>query len=74
MMSTTENTPNPADFACGVPGPPNAASATGDPGKATDLGVLETLAELPVSEHLAIYEELHGRLTADLGSTSQEQW
>ena len=74
MMSTPNNLPTPADSAGGIPGPPAPVNALGEPSATTDLGVLDTLAELPVAEHLAIYEELHGRLTADLGSTSQEQW
>lgn len=63
MMSATNNTPTPGD----------SARVSAQPAPGTDLGVLETLAELPVSEHLAIYEQLHDRLSADLGSTSQEQ-
>ena len=41
---------------------------------AADLGILESLAEIPVAEHLVIYDQLHTKLSADLGTTSQEQW
>lgn len=54
-----------------VPGPrPASPPETGR--QTTDLDVLETLAETPVVEHLAIFEILQASLAADLESTSQE--
>ncbi|PQZ88640.1 hypothetical protein CQ018_16775 [Arthrobacter sp. MYb227] len=71
-MMSSNNIPRPGATHAPVPCAPQTAS--GSEGTPTDLGILETLAELPVAEHLAIYEELHTQLSADLGTTSQEQW
>ncbi|GAA1498896.1 hypothetical protein GCM10009628_39010 [Paeniglutamicibacter kerguelensis] len=73
-MMSTNNSPNPGDFARPVPAPPQGSYKGDDAGTTTSLDVLESLAGLPVAQHLAIYEDLHGQLSADLGSTSQEQW
>lgn len=73
-MMSTNNSPNPGAFARPVPAAPQATHGGDDPDTTTDLDVLDSLAGLPVAQHLAVYEELHGRLSADLGSTSQEQW
>lgn len=54
---------------------PRAPQLAEDPeNTTTDLSILESLAEIPVAEHLAIYDQLHTQLSADLGTTSQEQW
>ena len=73
-MMSTNNSPNPGDFARPVQAAAQTTQAVDDQGSTADLDVLESLAGLPVAQHLAIYEELHGQLSADLGSTSQEQW
>ncbi len=58
----------------GVPGPkPGAGSKPQGAAQTTDLEILESLAQRPVAEHLAIFDQLQAALAADLDSTSQEQ-
>lgn len=73
-MISTKNTPSPGDFARPAAAETPAPTAGGEPGPTASLEVLESLAGMPVADHLSVYEELHERLSADLGSTSQEQW
>ncbi|MDQ0095403.1 hypothetical protein J2T21_003302 [Paeniglutamicibacter psychrophenolicus] len=68
-MMSNNHTP-PASTAP-VPGP-RPASPPETARETTGLDVLETLAEVPVAEHLAIFETLQASLAADLESTSQE--
>lgn len=67
----TSNNHTPPANSVPVPGP-RPASPPETAGATTDLDVLETLAEVPVAEHLAIFETLQASLAADLDSTSQE--
>ncbi len=69
-MMSNDHTP-PASSAP-VPGPRPVSPPETRQGT-TDLDILETLAEVPVAEHLAIFETLQASLAADLDSTSQEQ-
>lgn len=71
-MMSIYNTPGPAGSARPVPGRQTGGNGREDLSSGVDLGILDSLAALPVAEHLAIYEELHSQLSADLGSTSQE--
>ena len=73
-MMSTNSTPSPGDFARPAPAEAPDPTAGGNPGPTASLEVLESLAGMPVADHLSVYEELHGRLSADLGTTSQEQW
>lgn len=45
----------------------NAAAATGDPRVDDALGRLGDLADLPVAEHPAVFEQVHQRLAEALG-------
>lgn len=59
----------PTDSSRPVPGPrPRVVPEPepGDPAGEVDLAVLQALAGLPVSGHLPVYEELHGRLMSAL--------
>lgn len=69
MMS---NNHTPPAGSVPVPGP-RPASPPETARETTDLEILETLAEIPVADHLAIFETLQASLAADLDSTSQEQ-
>lgn len=72
MMSKHPHT-LPSNVPAGpVPGPRPAAPLNPQ-APSTDLDVLETLAERPVAEHLAVFEELQASLTADLDSTSKDR-
>ena len=57
----TENEPAP-------PPVPEAAGATGDPQVDAALRKLADLAELPLNEHPAVFEQIHGALTGALGT------
>jgi hypothetical protein len=57
----TENEPAP-------PPVPEAAGTTGDPQVDEALRKLADLAELPLNEHPAVFERIHGALTGALGT------
>ena len=57
----TENEPAP-------PPVPEAAGTTGDPQVDEALRKLADLAELPLNEHPAVFEQIHGALTGALGT------
>jgi hypothetical protein len=57
----TENEPAP-------PPVPEAAGTTGDPQVDEALRKLAGLAELPLNEHPAVFEQIHGALTGALGT------
>lgn len=68
------NPPPPEVRVPGVPAPkPGAGPGPKRAAPTTDLEILETLAQKPVAEHLAIFDQLQASLAADLESTSQEQ-
>ncbi len=46
---------------------PRAAPSTGDPRVDDAVARLDDLAELPIAEHLAVFEYVHERLTEALG-------
>lgn len=55
-----------------VPGPPRPApSADGAEGAAPAEDRFAGLAERPVAEHVAIFEDEHGRLQRELGTIDQ---
>ncbi len=58
-------TPAPVPGAAG-PGPATAGNAADASRLEQDLAVLDTLADRPLTEHVAAYEQLHGRLQAAL--------
>ncbi|MFL4476482.1 hypothetical protein ACIPVK_21000 [Paeniglutamicibacter sp. MACA_103] len=72
MMSNNHTPPENDGRGTAVPTPRPAAPADSRR-PTTDLGVLETLADTPVADHLAIFEDLQSSLTADLDATSQER-
>ena len=45
---------------------------TGEPGVDAALTLLDRLAELPVTEHAAVFEQVHAELTAVLGQLDPE--
>ena len=57
----TENEPAP-------PPVPQTAGTTGDPQVDEALRKLADLAELPLNEHPAVFEQIHGALTGALGT------
>jgi hypothetical protein len=57
----TENEPAP-------PRVPEAAGTTGEPQVDEALRKLAGLAELPLNEHPAVFEQIHGALTGALGT------
>jgi hypothetical protein len=57
----TENEPAP-------PPVPEAAGTTGEPQVDEALRKLADLAELPLNEHPAVFEQIHGALTGALGT------
>lgn len=57
----TENEPAP-------PSVPEAAGTTGEPQVDEALRKLADLAELPLNEHPAVFEQIHGALTGALGT------
>ncbi len=72
-MSNNQNTPvSGPTSAVPVPGPRPTDRTDEASHESTSLEVLETLAELPVTEHLALFEQLQASLAADLDSTAQE--
>ncbi|MGY1652552.1 hypothetical protein [Geodermatophilus sp. SYSU D01119] len=52
-----------------VPGPPRPGPAA-DPARAS-ASVLEGLAELPVAEHVPVFEAEHDRLARELATIDQ---
>lgn len=70
-MSNDQNTPVSGPSSA-VPGPRPTDRTDEASRESTSLEVLETLAELPVAEHLALFEQLQASLAADLESTAQE--
>jgi hypothetical protein len=56
----TENEP--------APPVPEAAGTTGEPQVDEALRKLADLAELPLNEHPAVFEQIHGALTGALGT------
>lgn len=74
-MSNDQNTPVSGPTSAvpvPVPGPRPTDRTDEASRESTSLEVLETLAELPVAEHLALFEQLQASLAADLDSTAQE--
>lgn len=71
-MMSSNNTGHPGAINAPMPRAPQMPEESESTPR--DLSILETLVDLPVAEHLAIYDELHTQLSADLGTTSQEQW
>jgi hypothetical protein len=69
-----------ADDASGEPAEPEVAGAdseparpeTGEPRVDAALMLLDRLAELPVTEHAAVFEQVHAELTAVLGQLDPE--
>jgi hypothetical protein len=57
----TQNEPAP-------PPVPEAPGTTGDPQVDEALRKLADLAELPLNEHPAVFEQIHGALTGALGT------
>lgn len=51
-----------------APPVPEAAGMTGDPQVDETLRKLADLAELPLNEHPAVFEQIHGALTGALGT------
>jgi hypothetical protein len=47
---------------------PADPGTTGDPQVDAALGKLADLAELPLNEHPAVFEQIHGALTGALGT------
>ncbi|KAA1419724.1 hypothetical protein FE697_017565 [Mumia zhuanghuii] len=60
----------PAPAAAGDPAGEDIAA---DPRVEAVLSDLERLAELPVSEHLAVYEQVHAKLREVLQSAGQDR-
>jgi hypothetical protein len=56
-----------------IPGPPRPgpAAATSPSDKQPDGPSFEDLAERPVSEHVAVFENEHARLQRELGTIDQ---
>ncbi len=57
----TQNEPAP-------PHVPEGSGTTGDPQVDAALGKLADLAELPLNEHPAVFEQIHGALAGALGT------
>jgi hypothetical protein len=51
-----------------APPVPEAPGTTGDPQVDAALRKLDGLAELPLNEHPAVFEQIHGALTGALGT------
>ncbi len=47
---------------------PEGSGTTGDPQVDAALGKLADLAELPLNEHPAVFEQIHGALAGALGT------
>ena len=63
----TQNDPVPPGV--NAPGStPGGAASTGDPRVDQALGRLGELADLPLPEHPAVFEYIHGELTGALGT------
>jgi hypothetical protein len=68
-MDTASSSPAPSTH-----GPAADTPAAGDPavgGVAEVMASLERLPDLPVAEHLAVFEAAHARLQAALADASQ---
>jgi hypothetical protein len=60
---------DPVVAAAAVPGAtPGSAVVTGDPRVDQALRQLDELDELPLAEHAAVFEHIHGELTGALGT------
>lgn len=65
-------TGEPADDQAAVAASEPARPETGEPRVDAALTLLDRLAELPVTEHAAVFEQVHAELTAVLGQLDPE--
>jgi hypothetical protein len=62
----------PADHEVAAIAPEPARRQTGEPRVDAALTLLDRLTELPVTEHAAVFEQVHAELTAVLGQLDPE--